>query len=119
MRAVAVVPACGPGGSAFPTAQLHGTEASWALAQWARWRTPDAQIRCADLWADDWSRFDLVYLFQRPESMPHALAKARAELHPGSWLLSLDFPLPGVPAQREWAVAPRHRLYLYAAESLN
>ena len=31
------------------------------------------------------------YLFQRPESMPRAIAKARAELKPGAWLVSLEF----------------------------
>ena len=33
----------------------------------------------------------MVYLFQRPESMPRAVEKARAELKPGAWLVSLEF----------------------------
>jgi len=32
-----------------------------------------------------------VYLFQRPESMGRAADKARAELRPGAWLVSLEF----------------------------
>ena len=33
----------------------------------------------------------MVYLFQRPESMPRAVTKALAELKPGAWLVSLEF----------------------------
>ena len=39
----------------------------------------------------DWSTYDMVHLFQLPESMARAAAKARAELRPGAWLVSLDF----------------------------
>ncbi|MDT7836561.1 class I SAM-dependent methyltransferase [Aquabacterium sp. OR-4] len=80
----------------FPQAALRGTEWSWPLALAARWRCGFAQVRRGDLWADDWSGLRLVYLFQRPESMARAWAKACAEMAPGSWLVSLDFPVPGV-----------------------
>jgi len=116
---------CGTGAAlmglhaAYPAAQLQGTEASWALAMWARWRCPWAQVRQGDLWADDWRELDLLYLFQRPESMPGALAKARAELRPGAWLLSLDFPLPEVQPRAQWDAVGSHQLFLYRAEDLN
>ena len=32
-----------------------------------------------------------MYLFQRPETMPRAVRKARQELRPGAWLVSLEF----------------------------
>ena len=54
-------------------------------------RCPWATVQQGDIWAKDWSGFDLVYLFQRPESMPRAVAKANAELKPGAWLVSLEF----------------------------
>lgn len=115
---------CGSGAAlrawrrAYPGLRLSGTEASRPLALWARWRCPWAEIRVGDLWADDWSAFDAVYLFQRPESMPPALRKARAELRPGAWLLSLDFELPG--CQPRWSLpAGRHRLLGYRREDLN
>jgi hypothetical protein len=44
------------------------------------------------MWKDDWSTYDMVYLFQRPETMPRAVAKAVTELKPGAWLVSLEFP---------------------------
>jgi SAM-dependent methyltransferase len=103
---------------AYPAARLEGVEASRLLALWARWRCPRATVRCGDLWHESWAGLSLVYLFQRPESMPDALAKARAELGPGAWLVSLDFPLPGVRAARQWPHG-RHTVYLYPAESLN
>jgi SAM-dependent methyltransferase len=83
---------------AWPDARCEGTEWSWPLALAARAHLRGAaRVRRGDLWADDWSGFDLVYLFQRPESMPRAWAKARAEMRPGSWLVSLEFMVPGVP----------------------
>jgi hypothetical protein len=48
-------------------------------------------VRQGDIWAHDWSGYDMVYLFQRPESMPRAVAKARAELKAGAYLVSLEF----------------------------
>lgn len=78
----------------YPEARLAGTEWSPLLALGARWRCRDADVRRGDLWADDWSGFDLVYLFQRPESMPRAWAKALDEMAPGRWLVSLDFAVP-------------------------
>lgn len=81
--------------SLWPQAALQGVEWSRPLAALARWRCPRAVVRCGDLWADDWGTQDLVYLFQRPETMPRAAAKASAEMRPGSWLVSLEFAVPG------------------------
>ena len=33
----------------------------------------------------------MVYMFQRPESMPKAVEKASKELRSGAWLVSLEF----------------------------
>ena len=76
---------------AFPQARLTGIEWSWPLRALCALRCPWALVRQGDIWQADWSGFDLVYLFQRPESMPHAVAKARAELKAGAWLVSLEF----------------------------
>jgi hypothetical protein len=76
---------------AYPKAQLDGLEWSWPLRAACALRCPWAQIRQGDIWQADWSSYDLVYLFQRPESMPRAVDKARAELKPNAWLVSLEF----------------------------
>ena len=83
---------------ALPQARLAGVEWSWPLWLLCRWRCRFAQVRRGDLWAGSWAEFDVVYLFQRPESMAPALAKAAREMHPGSWLISLAFD-PELPAE--------------------
>jgi len=80
----------------YPAARLEGLEWSWPLRWACALRCRYADIRRADIWVADWSAFDLVYLFQRPESMARAWHKARLELRPGCWLVSLEFPVPGV-----------------------
>lgn len=83
---------------AYPLATLTGIERSALLAHLSRRRCRrhgvQADIVQGDIWQSDWSGFDLVYLFQRPESMPRACAKAAAELKPGAWLVSLEFEAP-------------------------
>ncbi|MEY4748194.1 MAG: flagellar motor protein [Pseudomonadota bacterium] len=76
---------------AWPLARLEGVEWSPAIAWLARLRCPGVEIRHADMWAESWTGLDVVYLFQRPETMPRALAKARAEMHDGAWLVSMEF----------------------------
>ena len=76
---------------AYPNAQLTGIEWSWPLRALCALRCPWARVRQGDIWAVDWSGYDMVYLFQRPESMPRAVTKARAELKAGAYLVSLEF----------------------------
>lgn len=79
----------------YPAARLHGLEWSWPLRLLCAWRCPWARVRRGDLWRADWRPYQMVYLFQRPESLPRAMAKAAAELPPGAWLVSLEFPALG------------------------
>jgi SAM-dependent methyltransferase len=79
----------------WPQAALHGIERSPLLRAAAALCCRFAQVRGGDIWAADWRGFDLVYLFQRPESMPRAWAKALHEMRPGAWLVSLEFEVPG------------------------
>ena len=76
----------------YPQATLHGIEWSWPLRALTAVLCPWARIRQGDMWRADWSSHDMVYLFQRPETMPRAVEKASAELRPGAWLASLEFP---------------------------
>ena len=71
-------------------------------------------MRRADIWLADWSGYQLVYLFQRPESMGRAAVKAATEMQPGSWLVSLDFKLPGVEATACLEGNSRHKVWIYA-----
>ena len=93
--------------------QLHGTERSWPLRIVCGLLCPWAKVRQGDLWADDWSAYSLVYLFQRPESMPRAAAKAQAELAEGSWLASLEFEARDLIATQATPLANGRMLWLY------
>ena len=75
----------------FPQARLDGIEWSWPLRLACQWRCGFARVHRGDIWQADWSPFQMVYLFQRPESMPRAVDKAMHELTNGSWLASLEF----------------------------
>ena len=98
---------------AYPQAHVEGVEWSHPLAWLARWRARGATVRQGDLWADDWAPFALVYVFQRPESMPRVWAKACAELAPGAWLVSLDFAVPEVTPAGSWQLDNGQFVWLY------
>ncbi len=98
---------------AYPSARLHGLEWSWPLRALCALRCPWARVRQGDIWQADWSGYDLVYLFQRPESMPRAAAKARAELRPGSWLVSLEFEATELIAHTRLQAPDGRPVWLY------
>jgi len=97
----------------YPDAALHGLEWSWPLRFMCAWRCRFATVRRGDIWAADWSGFDMVYVFQRPESMARAAEKAARELRDGGWLASLEFEVPGLPSTKILACADGRRLWLY------
>jgi hypothetical protein len=75
----------------FPQTRIDGIEWSWPLRLACQWRCGFARVRRGDIWQAEWSPFQMVYLFQRPESMPRAVDKATREMAHGSWLASLEF----------------------------
>lgn len=98
---------------AYPQARVEGVEWSRPIAWLARWRVRGAVVRQGDLWADDWAPFALVYVFQRPESMPRVWAKACSELAPGAWLVSLDFAVPDLAPVANWQLGNGQFVWLY------
>jgi hypothetical protein len=101
-----------------PRAALEGVEWSWPLRLACAWRCRFAHIRRGDLWTIDWSSYALVYLFQRPESMARAAAKASHELADGAWLASLEFEIATLRPQHVLACADGRKLWLYRAPFL-
>lgn len=99
----------------YPQAAISGIEWSWPLRWICALRCRDASVSRADIWAADWSAYDLVYLFQRPESMARAAAKAEAELRPGAWLVSLEFEAAGLAAQARLPGIDGRVVWLYRA----
>lgn len=99
--------------SAYPQARLEGVEWSWPLRFLCALRCTWAQVRRGDMWRTDWSAYQLVYLFQRPESMARAAAKAQAEMAPGTWLVSLEFAVPGVLPQAQLRLPGSRVVWIY------
>ncbi|MFT3821577.1 MAG: class I SAM-dependent methyltransferase [Rubrivivax sp.] len=99
--------------AAWPAARIEGVEWSALLAWACARRCRFAAVRRGDLWADDWRGLDVVYLFQRPESMARAWAKAQAELDKGAWLVSLEFAVPGVQPWRRLDAGGGRPLWVY------
>jgi hypothetical protein len=83
----------------WPQAELQGVEWSaplaWAAALRLRLLGVKASVRRGDMWAAPWSGQDVIYVFQRPESMRRVFEKATRELTAGAWLVSLEFEVPG------------------------
>jgi len=98
---------------AYPQARLEGVEWSVPLRLLCALRCPWAKVRRGDLWRADWSDYGLVYLFQRPESMARAAAKAQAEMAPGTWLVSLAFEIPGATPHARLQPDGGHAVWVY------
>ena len=99
----------------YPHARLTGIERSWLLWLATMLRCRFARVRRGDFWSADWRPYALVYLFQRPESMPRALAKAAHELRPGAWLASLEFEIVALVPQGMLDSGNGRRVWLYRA----
>ena len=97
----------------FPQARLVGIERSPLLQRLCRWRRRDAEVRGGDMWAASWREHDLVYLFQRPDTLHRALRKANREMRPGTWLASLAFEAAGVVPAAVIETVPGRAVWLY------
>ena len=102
---------------AYPLAELHGLEWSRPLAWLCARRCPWARVQRGDIWLADWSGYELVYLFQRPESMPRAIEKARAELKPGAYLVSLEFEAVGLTPLAKLEGAQGKPVWVYCSDA--
>ncbi len=98
---------------AYPRASIEGIEWSGLLARLAAWRCPWAKIHRGDMWSQDWAPFDLVYVFQRPETMDRVWSKACREMSASACLVSLDFEIEGQKALAMLPLSRGHSLWVY------
>ena len=72
-------------------------------------------IERSDLWRRPLAGQDVVFAFLSPRVMPRLREKARAEMRPGSLLVSSSFPVPDTPPEQVVEVADWRgtRLYCY------
>jgi hypothetical protein len=97
----------------YAGADLHGIESSWPLRWMCGRRCAFARVRRGDIWFADWSAFDLVYVFQRPETIDRAVTKAMLEMPPGAWLASLEFAAASFTPTKTVPCADGRTLWLY------
>ncbi|WP_413899762.1 class I SAM-dependent methyltransferase [Rhodoferax sp.] len=100
---------------AYPQTRLYGLEWSWPLRALCAVRCPWAHVRKGDIWRADWRPYEMVYLFQRPESMSRAAKKALQQLQPGAWLVSLEFEAPALRPHSALVAADGRPVWLYQA----
>lgn len=82
-----------------PDARLAGIETAplnWLLAKLRLLSCAD--IRLGSLWDADLSAYDIVYAYLSPAPMARLWDKARAEMKPGSLLISNSFAIPDFDA---------------------
>jgi hypothetical protein len=84
-----------------PAARLEGVESAilpWLAARLrAAWWPERFRVVLGSLWRRDFGGYDVVYAFLSPVPMARLWRKARAEMRPGSLLVSNRFAVPGRP----------------------
>lgn len=103
---------------ARPKARFTGIEHAplpWLAARQSARGLANLAIRRGDLWQEPLGGQDVVYAFLSPRVMPRLWQKARAEMRPGSLLVSSSFPVPDIAPERVIEVPDRRgtRLYCY------
>lgn len=107
-----------PLAQARPDCRFTGIElapATWAVGRLLLRRHANIEWLRGDLFAADWSGYDLVYAFLSPVPMAAVWAKASAEMPPDSTLVSNSFAVPGHEPDAVIDVGDRRgtRLFLY------
>lgn len=110
---------CGTGtvlaalGASRPEGEFHGLELApgpWLVARVRGWVSSGRfTVARRDLFRESLADYDVVYAFLSPVPMPDLWRKARAEMRPGSLLVSNTFGVPGVPADATVPVGPGER----------
>lgn len=66
-----------------------------------------------DMWVQDLSRYDLVYVFLSPVPMPAIWQKAQQEMKTGSILVSNSFAIPNIEPDDIWELADKRKTQLF------
>lgn len=103
---------------ARPDAHFTGIEHAplpWLIAHLNARGLSNLVVRRADLWRQPLDGTDVAYVFLSPRVIERLWQKARAEMRPGTLLVSSSFPVPDVVPERVVEVTDRRgtRLYCY------
>lgn len=99
-----------------PDCQFVGVEHAplpWLWAWLAARGQDNLQIRHGDFWQVSLASFDVVYAFLSPVPMARLYALLKAQLSPGSLLVSNSFVVPGVAADAQIKVADQRETQLH------
>ncbi len=88
--------------------------APWLLGRLLAARQPNIDWRRGDLFSLPWSEYDVVYAFLSPVPMAAVWAKAKAEMKPGSLLISNSFVVPEREPEQVIEVQDRRATRLHA-----
>ena len=94
---------------------LENAPLPFVIARLRLFLTPrdNLTLRFKSLWTCDLSQFDVVYCFLSPAPMPALLDKARAQMRPGSLLISNSFLPPGRAPSQSLTLDDRRGTTLY------
>jgi SAM-dependent methyltransferase len=86
----------------------------WLLSRLAG-PPPNLRLHRGDFWRENLGDYDVVYAFLSPVPMPRLWEKARAEMRPGTLLVSNSFAVPDAAAGEIREVGDRRgtRLHCY------
>ena len=94
---------------------IENAPATWLAGRLLSVGRPNLSWRWGDMWQMPLDEHAVVYAFLSPAPMPQLWEKAKAEMKPGSLLVSNSFPIPGVAPEFviDVACTPPRPLYCY------
>lgn len=116
---------CGNGKTVFYAAEQYAAKAIGIELSFPLWltcrlrqivrRTPRVTFKLGNLFRQDLSSVDVIYVFGMPEKLQHKLrAKLERELKPGSRVVSYTFPIAGWQSTKVDKPSPKDiSIYLY------
>jgi hypothetical protein len=96
--------------------EAHGVELSlgqFFAAKIRTWRDKTVTIHFGDVFKQDLSRADAVYLFLMPETYEKIRSKLERELKPGCRVVTYVWPMPGWTPKNVDTCEKAPTLYLY------
>lgn len=102
----------------FPDSHFTGVEnapLTWLAGRYFSLGRSNIHWQWEDMWEVNLETQEVVYAFLSPVPMPRLWEKIRAEMKPGSLLISNSFPVPGMVPDRviEVDCTPARPLYCY------
>lgn len=77
----------------WPNSYIFGVENSILLYLYTKIKYRKVTLIFDNMWNIHLSNFNVLYVFQRPETMLQIWEKAKKEMPPGSFVISLSFPI--------------------------